>query len=314
MDTGQAPHITLIAVGTIGLSFAALHLTHLPSPSHLTIYDTRPDLESYVYENLPKFYTAAQTPPDLSKLHITNNLQTAVRSASIIQESGPENLEIKQNLWRDVEAHAPKHALLWSSTSGIPASKQSALMADKSRLLVVHPYNPPHIMPLLELVPSPQTSPSVIERTQEFWTQRGRVPIHIKKEITGFVSNRLAFALLREAIHLVDCGVVSVAELDAIVESSMGPRWAVAGPFKSYHAGGGAGGLEGFFKNVGGTVQACWEDGGNVNVGDGSGWEERVFREAKEAYGFVDTKQRDDATRRVLEAVSEEKGKRKEPR
>jgi 3-hydroxyacyl-CoA dehydrogenase len=310
MDT-QEPQITLIAVGTIGLSFAAFHLTHLSCPSHLTIYDTRPDLESYVHSNLPKFYTEAQSPPDLSKIHITNNLQTAIRNASIIQESGPENLEIKQALWKEVEEHAPKDALLWSSTSGIPASQQSASMTDKSRLLVVHPYNPPHIMPLLELVSSPQTSPSVIERTQKFWRERGRVPIHIKKELTGFVSNRLAFALLREAIHLVDSGVVSVAELDSIVETSMGPRWAVAGPFKSYHAGGGVGGLEGFFKNIGGTVQACWEDSGNVSVGDGSGWEERVFREAREAYGNVDTRERDEVTRRVLEVVSEEKGKRR---
>lgn len=180
-------------------------------------------------------------------------------------------------------------------------------MEDKSRLLVVHPYNPPHIMPLLELVPSPETSVDVIERTQQFWNVRGRVPIHLKKEITGFVANRLAFALLRESIHLVNEGVVSVSELDSIVESSMGPRWAVAGPFKSYHAGGGAGGLEGFFKNIGATVQDCWNDAGKPNVGEG--WEERVFREAEKAYGVVDTKERDRVTKRVLESVAEARTK-----
>lgn len=304
METNREPKITLIGAGTIGLSFAVFHLLHLSAESQLTIYDTRPNLKSYLEETLPKFYSGSASIP-LSRLRTVESLQDAIKDADIIQESGPENLEVKRGLWAQVEKLAPKGALLWSSTSGIPASQQNADMKDKSRLLVVHPYNPPHVMPLLELVPSPDTSSEVIERTKEFWEARGRVPIHLKKEITGFVANRLAFALLREAIHLVDMGVVSVSELDQIVESSMGPRWAVAGPFKSYHAGGGPGGLEGFFKNIGGTVQGCWDDAGKVNVGDG--WEERVFSEAKRAYGVVDTRKRDEITQRVLGAVKDGK-------
>ena len=109
-------------------------------------------------------------------------------------------------------------------------------------------------MPLLEVVPSPQTGEGVIERTLSWWRERGRMPVLMKKEVTGFVANRLAFALLREGIQLVNEGVVTPEEVDDVVTSSMGPRWAVAGPFKSYHAGGGAGGLEAFFKNIGGTV------------------------------------------------------------
>ena len=161
-------------------------------------------------------------------------------------------------------------------------------------------------MPLLEIVPSPVTQPDVVTRTVDFWENLGREPVVIKKEIPGFVANRLAFALLREAVHLVSTGVASAKDIDTIVQSSMGPRWAVAGPFKSYHAGGGEGGLEGFFKNIGGTVQGCWDDGGKVNVGDG--WEEDVFRQTKEAYGVVDSGKRDRVTRRVLEAVRDESG------
>ena len=160
-------------------------------------------------------------------------------------------------------------------------------------------------MPLLELVPSPHTAEEVITRTQAFWVDRGRVPIRIKKETTGFVANRLAFALLREAVHLVNENVVSVEELDKIVESSMGPRWAVAGPFKSYHAGGGQAGLEGFFKNIGGTVQDCWSDLGKPNVGEE--WEGKIFAQAQDAYGWVDVSERDRITRRVLEVLTEEK-------
>ncbi|KAF2268584.1 hypothetical protein CC78DRAFT_530026 [Lojkania enalia] len=307
MEHDSELRITLIGAGTIGLSFAAFHLSHLTSPSHLTIYDTRPNAEEYILSTLPQFYQNGSVPISLSEINIATSLSSAVSTASIIQESGPENLSFKKQLWKQVEQHAPKDALLWSSTSGIPASQQSQDMQDRARLLVVHPYNPPHIMPLLELVPSPETLERVITRTQDFWLARGRVPIHLKKEITGFVANRLAFALLRESIHLVQSGVVSVTELDKIVESSMGPRWAVAGPFKSYHAGGGPGGLEAFFKNIGGTVQACWTDAGQVNVGDG--WEDQVFREAREAYGIVATTERDAITRRVLNTIEEERAK-----
>jgi 3-hydroxyacyl-CoA dehydrogenase len=301
--------ITLIGTGTIGLSFAAFHLTHLDSPSQLTIYDTRTDVAEYVQNSLPNFFTGEDKAslPSVSGIKIAKSLEEAVANASIVQESGPENAPFKLNLWAEVEKHAPKDALLWSSTSGIPASQQNCKMQDTSRVLVVHPYNPPHIMPLLELVPSPETAEEVIERTQDFWRARGRVPIHIKKETTGFVANRLAFALLREAVHLVNQGVVSVEELDQVVQTSMGPRWAVAGPFKSYHAGGGPAGLGGFFKNIGGTVQDCWVDSGTPNVGDG--WEEKMFKEAKEAYGTVDVGERDRITRRVLQVIEEERSK-----
>ncbi|KAF1848500.1 NAD(P)-binding protein [Cucurbitaria berberidis CBS 394.84] len=264
-------------------------LSHLPHLSHLTIFDTRPNLSQYVQENLPKFFTHQTSSISIADIRFAATIENAVEGVHIIQESGPENLSFKQTLWTKVEQHAPVDALLWSSTSGIPASQQAAGMQDKTRLLVVHPYNPPHIMPLLELVPSRDTSDEVIKRTQAFWTARGRVPIHIKQETTGFVANRLAFALLREAIHLVKEGVVSVSELDEI------------------HAGGGPAGLEGFFKNIGGTVQDCWNDAGRVNVGDE--WEEGVFQQAKQAYGVVDIEERDRITRRLLEVLAEEKSK-----
>lgn len=320
-------NITIIGAGTIGLSFAALHLEHANkarvSPLRLTICDSRPDIKEYVLSTLPKYIACELTRFEDSKgnlysvrvesqeveesvIIIDNNLESAVSEADIIQEQGPENASFKTTLWPKVERHCPSKALLWSSTSGIPASIQCADMKDPSRLIVVHPYNPPHIMPLLEIVPSPATDSDVISRTLEFWKGKDRTPLVLKKETTGFVANRLAYALLREAIHLVKEGVASVNDIDDLMTSSMGPRWAVAGIFKSYHAGGGTGGLEGFFKNIGGTVQACWDDIGVVNVGDG--WEEDVFRQTREAYGMVDTKERDRKTRRVLEAVRSDEG------
>ena len=326
MPRTEPLRVTLIGAGTIGLSWATLHLQHASyaCPLELTIHDPRPHLEAYVHNFLPSYLqgTSSALPgsqsvktsknnPDAKgildqliidgTLRLVPNLQNAVSNADIVQEQGPENLEFKTELWPQIEKHCPSDCLLWSSTSGIPASVQSVHMKVPSRLLVVHPYNPPHIMPLLEIVPSPMTKPEIIARTVQFWKDIGREPVVLKKEVTGFVANRLAFALLREAVHLVHSGVASAADIDTIVQNSMGPRWAVAGPFKSYHAGGGEGGLEGFFKNVGGTIQDCWEDGGKVNVGDG--WEEDVFRQTKDTYGTVDTIERDRLTEKVLDAA-----------
>lgn len=305
----ESSRIALIGAGTIGLSFAALHLQYLTSATQLTIHDTRPDLQSYVETNLP-IYLPTNQHHLISQILLSNTNDTfpdVIRSALIIQEQGPENAPFKTKIWQEIEEYASKDALLWSSTSGIPASIQSSQMKDKTRLLVVHPYNPPHIMPLLEIVPSPSTKPELVESALEFWRKRGRKPVVIHKECTGFVANRLAFALLKEAIHLVDEGVVSVAEVDEIVQASMGPRWAVAGPFKSYHAGGGVGGLEGFFGNIGGTVQGCWDESGSPSYGNGEKWENKVFEQAKETYGVVDTEERDRITKRVVKAVKEEK-------
>ncbi|KAF2173404.1 hypothetical protein M409DRAFT_48388 [Zasmidium cellare ATCC 36951] len=309
MGIGTTVTIAIIGSGTIGLSFAALHLTRDPH-SKVIIYDPRPGLQAYIQANITSYLVNTDVQQCLARLHIAPTLKDAVERADVVQEQGPENLPFKRTLWPQIELHAPPHALFMSSTSGIPASQQCTGMKDPSRLLVVHPYNPPHIMPLLELVPSPLTSPTTITSTQKFFTSLARVPIPLQKETPGFVANRLAFALLREACSLVSSGVVSVKDLDSIVTSSMGPRWSVAGPFKSYHAGGGEEGLRGFMEKIGGTVGMCWGESergyreNSIVVGEGT-WQEEVCLQAEEAYGRVDTGERDRKTRRVLEVVGE---------
>ena len=299
--------VAVIGAGTIGLSFAALHLAKNPG-CNVTIYDTRPDLSKYVDDKLCEYLVDANIEECKSRVQIAESLAKAVETANIVQEQGPENADFKRTTWAQVEQLAPQNALFWSSTSGIPASEQNKDMKDQSRLVVVHPYNPPHIMPLLEVVPSPETSQEVIDRTLEYWRSLGRVPVLIRKECTGFVANRLAFALFREACSLVAQGVVGVEDLDSVVQASMGPRWAVAGPFKSYHAGGGEGGLLSFMDKIGGTVQECWNasdrDVEAGNIGVGKSWQEDVCRQTDEAYGVVDTAQRDTKTKAVLDAVS----------
>jgi len=308
MFTEKPIRITLIRAGTIGLSFAALHLTQT-AKAEVIIYDTRPDIESYITSTLPGYLgdlfgkEAISALISSRRLQVVAELHNAVQDSDIVQEQGPENATFKQEIWPKIERYAPPECLFWSSTSGIPASVQSIRMVNPSRLVVVHPYNPPHVMPLIEIVPSPATDPKVMTRTEKYWKDLGREPVVMGKEVTGFVANRLAFVLLREAIHLVNEGVVSVRDLDRVVESSMGPRWAVAGPFKSYHMGGGAGGFEGFMNNVGGTIQACWDDAGREKFGEG--WEKKVFQQTREAYGEVKTSdfnERDATTKEVLSA------------
>lgn len=313
MDGDRKHNIALIGSGTIGLSFAALHLVKNPTCT-VTIYDSRPDLYDYVSHHLPNYIGADEAAAGKwrDRLTLAPTLQKAVEYADVVQEQGPEKEAWKKELWPEVEKHARSDALLWSSTSGIPASVQCTGMRDKTRLLVVHPYNPPHVMPMLEVVPGSSTSQAVINKTVRYWRSLGRTPVVIKKECTGFVANRLAFALFREACSLVAQGVVSVKDLDAIVTTSMGPRWSVAGPFKAYHAGGGEGGLTSFMDKIGDTVQECWDASAKdvethkINIGEsGTLWQERVCREAEDAYGQVDTAERDVKTRKVLEAVKD---------
>jgi 3-hydroxyacyl-CoA dehydrogenase len=298
--------VAIIGSGTIGLSFAALHLSRNPTCT-VTIFDNRPDLQEYVSHHIPGYLIDTDQISCIERLSFAHDIEEAVRHADIVQEQGPENAEFKIGIWPEIEKHAPKHALFWSSTSGIPASEQSRDMSDQSRLVVVHPYNPPHVMPLLEVVRSPATSDQVVEQTLRYWRDLGRSPVEVKKECVGFVANRLAFALLREASSLVSQGVVGVEELDEIVCASMGPRWTVAGPFKAYHAGGGEGGLKGFMDKIGGTIQNCWdasdEDIRNGNIRVGEGWQEEVCRQATEAYGVADVAERDRRTKNVLDAV-----------
>ncbi|KAL2000284.1 hypothetical protein VTN02DRAFT_3317 [Thermoascus thermophilus] len=299
--------IAIVGAGTIGVSFAALHLAHPANRRRVqvVVYDPRPDLREYLEATLPGYLDSfasndATTLSHLLATHtlrIASSLSDAVATADIVQEQGPETLAVKQALWPQIESLAPSTALFWSSTSGIPASVQGRNMRDPGRLLVVHPYNPPHVMPLLEIVPPASTAgagPSPLQRTLDYWHRLDRTPVVLKEEITGFVANRLAFALLREAI-------------DRVVESSMGPRWAVRGPFWSYHAGGGPErGLRGFFDKIGETVQACWADAGAPVLHDGDGWLDALCEQVERSYGRLgreDLDARDETTRRVLEVT-----------
>lgn len=162
-------------------------------------------------------------------------------------------------------------------------------------------------MPLLEIVPSPATPPELVSAAVEHWKGVGQEPVILKKEVPGFVLNRLAFVLLREACGLVGEDVLSAKDLDTIVENSLGVRWSIKGPFASYNDGGGVKGIAQWLANLKETVQVCWNDAKVINFGEGD-WEEKVIKQTMEYYGVATEKtfvQRDLVTRRVLETLKD---------
>jgi 3-hydroxyacyl-CoA dehydrogenase len=288
---------------------------HLRRPdTSITVYDPRPDYESQIRSTLPSLLDSVDSTliDDLirtNRLKLATTLPEAIQNATIIQEQSPEGTSSKQALWKEVAGLADPDAHLWSSSSGIPASAQATgcEAADRvaERLLVAHPFNPPHLMPLVEIVPGPETNVDRVEFVKKYFgdipgprvsdgaggsggeqsgSQHYR-PITLHKEIPGFVGNRLAFALLREACYLVGEGVVSARDLDSLVTASLGPRWAGSGVFESYHAGGGEGGIGAFLQKLAPTIQNVWGELGQIDIEGEQAWKDLVVKQTEDAYG-----------------------------
>ncbi|UQS27362.1 3-hydroxyacyl-CoA dehydrogenase NAD-binding domain-containing protein [Amycolatopsis thermalba] len=254
--------IAVIGAGTIGLSWAALFAGH---GHEVRVSDPRPDLVEAV--------------GDLD-VHIAASVSEAVRDADVVQENGPERLDFKRELFAKLVAEAPAHALLLSSSSAIPSSEFTAGI-DGSRVLIGHPFNPPHVMPLVEVVPNPRTTEETVRKAVEFYRSLGRVPVVEHREVPGFVGNRLQNALQREAIHLVQEGVVDPAGLDEVVVNSLGLRWAAVGPFLGSHLGGGPGGYRHLATHIGSSMR-------RLTLGqpdDSPEATERVIEAVEKAYG-----------------------------
>ena len=258
------PRVAVIGAGVIGSSWTALFLAH---GLHVVVNDPRADIEAVVRGDLAKIAPTLQALGLPSqglekKLRFEPDLARAVAAVDLVQENGPERPEWKQQLWASIEKSVPAHALLLSSSSARPATEQGRDMKDPSRLLVGHPFNPPHLIPLVEVVPGERTDAQAVEDAVAFYAALGKVPRVLKKEIQGFVANRLQRAIMRESCYLVQQGVCTVDELDDIVTSSIGLRWAVNGPFSSFHMGGGPGGLADFFSEggLGRNMVAAWKN------------------------------------------------------
>lgn len=260
--------VAVIGAGAVGLSWTALFLAN---GLKVTIYDPRPDiriaalsgLDSIKWSMMSLGYNVEKFTRQLS---FEKKLHRAVDDADIIQESIPEDVEAKQSLYEKLERFAAPSALILSSSASLSASVITKRMKDAGQVLVGHSVDPPHVMPLVEVVPGSRTSKDCIERAMAFYLSIGKCPVLVGKEVPGFVVNRLHFALLREGIHLVNSGVISVGRLDTVVSASLGPRWAAAGPFKSLALGGGTEGFSHFLEHSGPMMEQVWRGMGHVEL------------------------------------------------
>jgi ketoreductase RED1 len=275
----------VIGAGTIGLSWTALFAGH---GMDVWVSDPRPDLAEAVKTALAEFG------PHLAKqgfdvegledrVHLAGDVAEAVRHADIVQENGPEDVEFKKDLFATLVREAPSHALLLSSSSAIPSTAFTGGLEDASRVLIGHPFNPPHIMPLVEVVPGERTSEESVTQAVEFYRFVGRVPVVERKEMPGFVGNRLQNALNREAIYLVEQGVVTPEDVDAVITNSLGLRWATVGPFLGSHLGGGPGGYRHMAEHIGKGMKQMWAGLGQPK-GDADETE-MLIQAVEKAYG-----------------------------
>ncbi|WP_249124503.1 3-hydroxyacyl-CoA dehydrogenase NAD-binding domain-containing protein [Saccharopolyspora erythraea] len=253
--------VAVVGAGTIGLGWAALFSAH---GLKVRITDPRDDLASVVADSMPLLAESMGRETDelLAGIEIADNLADAVADADLVQENGPERLEFKQHLFADIARHAPPHAVLASSSSGIVATAIADHLPDEvaRRLLIAHPFNPPQVVPLVEIVPGERTEERVTEAATAFYTALGKTPVRLRKEIPGFVANRLQSAVMREATHLVLEGVVRADELDTVMKSSLGGRYAAIGPFESFHLGGGPGGIRHMMRHLGAGMAERWKE------------------------------------------------------
>src|SRR3984893_3890468 len=244
--------IAIVGTGVIGASWAAQYLARGfdviatdPAPK------AEANLRKYVDEAWPTLSEIGLSPgATRDRLAFTTNMQEALSKADFVQENGPERKDFKIKLFADMDDATPPDSIIASSSSGITPSVMQSACKRPERILVGHPFNPPHIIPLVEVVGGEKTSPEAIEQAMAFYASIGKKPIHLRKELHGHVANRLQAALYREMVYLIEQGVLSVEDTDAAVCYGPGLRWGVMGQSLQWHLGGGAGGIRHFMDHL----------------------------------------------------------------
>ena len=265
---GQVDKVAVIGAGTIGASWAAAFVSR---GLEVRVYDPRDDVEAFVRRYVDQAWPIVSRlegadPNGRDRLTFCDTVAQAVNGADVVQESGPENLPLKRALLKEIGEALSKSAFVASSSSGLLVSAMQAGLGFAERLVLGHPFNPPHLMPLVEVVGGKATDESVISRAIAFYRAINKHPIRLHREVPGHVANRLSAALWREAIHLAAEGVASVADIDAAVREGPGLRWACMGPHLTYHLGGGQGGLRHFIEHLGPAFEQWWAELGEPEL------------------------------------------------
>src|SRR6202049_4240866 len=258
--------IAIVGTGVIGASWAAQYLA---CGLDVIATDPAPNAD----QNLRKYIDAAW--PDLTaiglakngsrdRLTFTPDMKKALSEADLVKENGPERPDFKIKLFSDMDAATPPDSFIASSSSGITMSVMQSACQHPERCVIGHPFTPPHLIPLVEVVGGSKTSPETIRRAMDFYASIGKKPIHLRKEVVGHVANRLQAALYREIVYLIEQGVLDVADSDTAVCWGPGLRWGVMGPNLLFHLGGGEGGIQHFMDHLSGPIATWWKDLGKI--------------------------------------------------
>src|SRR4029077_2752405 len=264
----EIQNIAIVGTGVIGASWAAYYLAH---GFEVIATDPGPNAEAnlrkYVddaWETVISFGLSSAASRD--RLYFTTDMKEALSKADFVQENGPERPDFKMKLFSDMDDATPPDSIIASSSSGITPSVMQSKCKHAERILVGHPFNPPHVIPLVEVVGGTKTSREAIQRAITFYASIGKKPILLHKELPGHVGNRLQTALYREVMYLIQQGVLTVADADDVVSYGPGLRWGVMGPSLQWHLGGGVGGIKHFMEHLMDPMAAGFQHLGNPDV------------------------------------------------
>ncbi|MFF0502097.1 3-hydroxyacyl-CoA dehydrogenase NAD-binding domain-containing protein [Streptomyces fimicarius] len=252
--------VACVGAGVIGGGWAAHFLAR---GYDVTAWDPAPDaadrlrrLVAAAWPALEQLGLADGASQD--RLTVTATLEEAVAEAQFVQESAPEKLDLKRDLLARLDAAAPAGTVIASSTSGYPMTDMQTEAADPGRLVVGHPFNPPYLIPLVEVVGGDRTTPAAVDWASRFYAVAGKSVITMDREVPGFIANRLQEALWREALHMVANGEATVQEIDASITEGPGLRWAVMGPMLTFALAGGEGGMAHMLDHFGPSLKSPW--------------------------------------------------------
>ena len=254
--------VAVIGSGLIGASWAALACSHGLS---VVAYDPSPQRRAELGDVVARLRAqlSALRPDDHGPLTVVDTLADAVAGADIVLESAPERLDLKVSLLAEIDRHCAASAIVATSTSSLLLSDMTAACGNRARFIVAHPFNPPHLMPLVELFGTDQ---GIVARAERFFQSLGKHTIRLKREMPGHIANRLGAALWQEAVHLLAEGVADVADIDAALIHGPAMRWAVQGTHLTYHLGGGAGGIRHYLDHLGPSQEKRWETLGRMRL------------------------------------------------
>jgi 3-hydroxyacyl-CoA dehydrogenase len=261
-DYVKPKRVAVVGTGVIGASWAAYFLAQ---GLEVACTDPGPGAEERLRDAVARHWPSLEKlglapGASIAGLSFHAELEAALAGAEFVQENGPEREDLKIDLFRRMDAALPPQVILASSSSGLLMSRVQSACRHPERVLLGHPFNPPHLIPLVEVIGGEKTSAEAVALAMAFYAAIGKKPIHPRKEVKGHIANRLQAALWREAFHLVEQGVATVADIDTAIAHGPGLRWALLGPFVNLHLSGGEGGMRHLLDHLGGPIESWWQD------------------------------------------------------